>query len=551
MDKRILTHLVLLTLIISCSKGKPHQTPHPDQGAVVVTADWSGKSSEADIPQKYVLRIADVKQEVSGEKNTFKQLLDPGQYSLAVYNTPEHVAVEGNVASMEKSSAGDVDPMPGYLFASVQEISVLADDSLRVTAPMKQLVRRLDLELTATEGDYGRVQSATATLSGVASAVNIETGERSGAATVTETFTQDGQIFSLSFRLLGIVPNESQTLVVEITYTGGETQRIESGLSDAMKGFNDEVKPMKLTGSLHLPLELGSSAAIGDWVDWVGGKEDNVLANEVKRYKADDLKIGDYFYSDGTWSDGGLRKIYSDGRKEIADPKPGPDRSGGKVVIGIVFQTDPYRIGRAEKEALSGKTHGLVMALRTPTAIAPVAWWKYRLDEQDEGLTKCLTKKLRYEDISGYGNCKHIRSNRGSFDDYPAFKSAEEYGVQAPATTTGWFLPSSGQWWDILQNLGSCHALAQSDQQNSSATEDPDAAGFVWNGNVAAALNGWLSEVAAEGKSTFDESMMWFWSSSEYSNGYALAWNVTIYGWLKSGHTSKGFRGYVRPILAF
>ena len=548
MCNRILTYLVLPTLIISCSKGKPHQTPHPDQGAVVVTADWSGKSSEADIPQKYVLRIADVKQEVSGEKNTFKQLLDPGQYSLAVYNTPEHIAVAGNVASMEKSSAGDIDPAPSYLFASVQEITVLADDSLRVTAPMKQLVRRLDLELTATEGDYGRVQSATATLSGVASAVNIETGERSGAATVTETFAQDGQTFSLSFRLLGIVPNESQTLVVDITYAGGETQRIDSGLGDAMKGFNDEAKPMKLTGSLHLPLELGSSAAIGDWV---GGKEDNALANEVKRYKADDLKIGDYFYSDGTWSDGGLRKVYSDGRKEIADPKPGPDRSGGKVVIGIVFQTDPYRIGRAEKEALSGKAHGLVMALRTPTAIAPVAWWKFRLDEQDEGLTKCLTKKLRYEDISGYGNCKHIRSNRGSFDDYPAFKSAEEYGVQAPATTTGWFLPSSGQWWDILQNLGSSHDLAQSDQQNSSATEDPDAAGFVWNGNVAAALNGWLSEVAAEGKSTFDESMMWFWSSSEYSNGYALAWNVTIYGWLKSGHTSKGFRGYVRPILAF
>ena len=549
MDKRILTHLVLLTLIISCSKGKPHHTPHPDQGAVVVTADWSGKSSEADIPLKYVLRIADVKQEVSGEKNAFKQLLDPGQYSLAVYNTPEHIAVAGNVASMEKSSAGDIDPSPGYLFASVQEISVLADDSLRVTVPMKQLVRRLDLELTAAEGDYGRVQSATATLSGVASAVNIETGERSGAATVTETFTQDGQTFSLSFRLLGIVPNESQTLVVDITYAGGETQRIESGLSDAMKGFNDEIKPMKLTGSLHLPLELGSSAAIGDWV---GGKEDNALANEVKRYKADDLKIGDYFYSDGTWSDGGLRKIYSDGRREIAAPKPGPDRSGGKVVIGIVFQTDPYRIGRAEKEALSGKAHGLVMALRTPTSIAPVAWWKYRLDEQDEGLTKCLTKKLRYEDISGYGNCKHIRSNRGSLDDYPAFKSAEEYGVQAPATTTGWFLPSSGQWWDILQNLGSCHALAQSDQQNSSATEDPDAAGFVWGntGNVAAALNGWMSEIAAEGKSTFDGSM-WFWSSSEYSKDLSLCWNINTYGWLKSRYTSKKFWGHVRPILAF
>lgn len=547
MDKRILTHLVLLTLIISCSKGKPHQTPHPDQGAVVVTADWSGKSSEADIPQKYVLRIADVKQEVSGEKNTFKQLLDPGQYSLAVYNTPEHIAVDGNVASMEKSSAGDIAPSPGYLFASVQEITVLADDSLRVTAPMKQLVRRLDLELTATEGDYGRVQSATATLSGVASAVDIETGERSGAATVTETFIQDGQTFSLSFRLLGIVPNESQTLVVNITYAGGETQRIDSGLSDAMKRFNDEAKPMKLTGSLHLPIELGSSAAIGAWS---GGKSETVFSDKVKCYKADDLKIGDYFYSDGTWSDGGLRKIYSDGRREIADPKPGPDRSGGKVVIGIVFQTDPYRIGLAEKEALGGEAHGLVMALRN-TSVTSSVQWAANFNYLDEGLTKILTQKQLYEDISGYANNKHILSNRGSFDNYPAFKASKEYPAPAPATTTGWFLPSSGQWWDILQNLGSSHDLAQSDQQNSSATEDPDAAGFVWNGNVAAALNGWLSEVAAEGKSTFDESMMWFWSSSEYSNGYALAWNVTIYGWLKCSHNSKGFWGYVRPILAF
>ena len=547
MDKRILTHLVLLTLIISCSKGKPHQTPHPDQGAVVVTADWSGKSSEADIPQKYVLRIADVKQEVSGEKNTFKQLLDPGQYSLAVYNTPEHIAVDGNVASMEKSSAGDIDPMPGYLFASVREISVLADDSLRVTAPMKQLVRRLDLELTATEGDYSRVQSATATLSGVASAVNIETGERSGAATVTETFVQDGQTFSLSFRLLGIVPNESQTLVVDITYAGGETQRIDSGLSDAMKGFNDEVKPMKLTGNLHLPIELGSSAAIGVWN---GGKSEVVFSDKVKCYKADDLKIGDYFYSDGTWSDGGLRKIYSDGRREIADPKPGPDRSGGKVVIGIVFQTDPYRIGLAEKEALGGEAHGLVMALRNTSVTSSVPWVA-NFNYLDEGLTKILTQKQLYEDISGYANNKHILSNRGSFDDYPAFKSAEEYGVQAPATTTGWFLPSSGQWWDILQNLGSCHALAQSDQQNSSSTEDPND-GFVWGntGNVAAALNGWMSEIAAEGKSTFDGSM-WFWSSSEYSKDLSLCWNINTYGWLKSRYTSKKFWGHVRPILAF
>lgn len=543
MDKRILTHLVLLTLIISCSKGKPHQTPHPDQGAVVVTADWRGKSNEADIPLKYVLRIADVKQEVSGEQNTLKQLLDPGQYSLAVYNTPEHIAVDGNVASMEKSSAGDIDPAPSYLFASLQEISVLADDSLRVTAPMKQLVRRLDLELTATEGDYSRVQSATATLSGVASAVDIETGERSGAATVTETFTQDGQTFSLSFRLLGIVPNESQTLVVNITYADGETQRIESGLSDAMKGFNDEAKPMKLTGNLHLPIELGASAAIGAWN---GGKSETVFSDKVKCYKADDLKIGDYFYSDGTWSDGGLRKIYSDGRREIADPKPGPDRSGGKVVIGIVFQTDPYRIGLAEKEALGGEAHGLVMALRNTSVTRSVQWADTYLDE---GLTKILTQKQLYEDISGYANSKHILSNRGNFDNYPAFKASKDYPAPAPATTIGWFLPSSGQCWDLLQYLGGCPALADPAEQTS------DALGYNQRkdqGDVPAALNKWMAKIADKDKHTFASyDFIWTstWNKSAIHNWYISSAGSVYCQYL---FTAVDYgRMIVRPVLAF
>ena len=38
--------------------------------------------------------------------------------------------------------------------------------------------------------------------------------------------------------------------------------------------------------------------------------------------------------------------------------------------------------------------------------------------------------------------------------NYPAFKAADDYNTTCPvpATTTGWYLPASGQWWDILQN---------------------------------------------------------------------------------------------------
>lgn len=88
----------------------------------------------------------------------------------------------------------------------------------------------------------------------------------------------------------------------------------------------------------------------GTWTD--GGSEE--VTSLIASYTAEDLKIGDYFYSDGTTSDGGLRKLYADGTMEIANPKPAPE-TGGKTVVGIVFQTDPSRIGRAEKETLKTK----------------------------------------------------------------------------------------------------------------------------------------------------------------------------------------------------
>ena len=162
------TAVLAAILLASCVKDELYNTPHPDSGAVVVTADWSDRNSDADIPQAYILSIDGQEQEVSKETNILNRLLPPGKYTLAAYNKPDQVTVADNTVSVNATSAKHINPMPGYLFASVQDINVVADDTLRVTARMKQLIRRLNLELTATEGDYSRVQSATATLSGVA-----------------------------------------------------------------------------------------------------------------------------------------------------------------------------------------------------------------------------------------------------------------------------------------------------------------------------------------------------------------------------------------------
>lgn len=265
-----------MTILTSCVKDDLYDTPHPDRGAVVVTTDWSGKSTEADIPQAYTLRIGGREQNVSAATNVFDALLAPGGYGLTVYNSPKGISIDGNKATVNPVDlTGAIEPHPGYLFASHQDISVVADDTLHVTAPMRQYVRRLDIELTATEGDYSRVQSATATLSGVASAADMATGDRSAAAQVTNAFRQDDNKFTIFFRLLGIVPTETHTLTVDITFNNGDTQRVVSDLTEAIRDFNNGTKPVKLTGNLLLPVEAGvTGATITGWNEVESGNGD-------------------------------------------------------------------------------------------------------------------------------------------------------------------------------------------------------------------------------------------------------------------------------------
>ena len=177
------------------------------------------------------------------------------------------------------------------------------------------------------------------------------------------------------------------------------------------------------------------------------------------------------------------------------------------------------------------------------------AWGLFGMDE---GLTKCRTKADNYNDISGYGNCEHIRANRGSFANYPAFKAADDYNTTCPvpSTTTGWYLPASGQWWDILQNLGGCPALADVTQQTS-----PDIDGeFFWTsqGDVPAALNKWMENIAVGDKDTFN-NLVSFCSSSEHSKYHTWYWILNNFqGMVRCIWASK-FDGSdnVRPVLAF
>lgn len=59
------TAVLAAILLASCVKDELYNTPHPDSGAVVVTADWSDRNSDADIPQTYILSIDGQEQEAN------------------------------------------------------------------------------------------------------------------------------------------------------------------------------------------------------------------------------------------------------------------------------------------------------------------------------------------------------------------------------------------------------------------------------------------------------------------------------------------------------
>ena len=323
--------------------------------------------------------------------------------------------------------------------------------------------------------------------------------------------------------------------------------------------FTGTAKPLRMADGTYRYLVHSSMPTIEGCYDG-GNREFTIttsashpVVGEYKRYKVDGAAET---IKNVTYAESGIARIgdfyctKNNGTTGYLIPKEADETTvQAAKVVGIVFQTDKSRVGAKEKEKLGGEgnVHGLVMAVKN--IATRQAWGLFGMDE---GLTTCRTKADNYNDISGYGNCEHIRTNRGNFDSYPAFKAAYDYNTTCPvpATTTGWYLPASGQWWDILQNLGGCPALADVTQQTS-----PDIAGeFLWKsqGDVPAALNKWMENIAVGDKDTFN-NLVSFCSSSEHSKYHTWYWILNNFqGMVRCIWASK-FDGSdnVRPVLAF
>lgn len=529
--KRIFTYCLLAVSLLSgaCSKEDcaPSELPQPVDGGLVLRI---GAGAYLEAVSTRASDDGAVTHFESGDR--VGVLISEDGTPIGANNLPFVCDGQGNwtfdeaAASAEgtgktlytNSGAGEVALTVYYPYTANADDAANTDDLKTILAPLddqssEENYRLSDLMLwtdTRPATDLtvdAMLEHAYASVSlTVGDEYELETGDRITIAPSDVNFTVGDKVNITPYR----AEDGSYRLILPSDFTGGEVRWFYT-FADVSYG-----------GSRTLPSVAANT------------RYSKIETKDRGTYGLKDARIGDFYCT----KDNGTFGYVIPQEADAATVQ-------SATVVGIVFQTNQNRIGEAEKKKLGdGNVHGLVMAVKN--AAISQTWGPYGTDE---GLTKCESKAENYDDISGYGNSEHIRTNYGSFDSYPAFKAADGYNTDCPVptTTTGWYLPASGQWWDLLQNLGGCSVLADESEQTSSYTGD-----FYWSGqgDIPAALNTWMAHIADRNKNTF-RSGDWFWSSSEYSSYRARYWGVYSYGDVLCDWNYKGHDSDVRPVLAF
>ena len=240
---------------------------------------------------------------------------------------------------------------------------------------------------------------------------------------------------------------------------------------------------------------------------------------QLKRQHYDEtytMKVGDIYYSDGAMTH----------QSEAL--------ASGKTPIGIVgyIGSDYW----TEKDVvISGKPvggHALVMCLKTIDSTGKTSigkgytWYSSNIDA---GRTKVNSKSLlvnSYNETygSGYTETAVLIKQWGSAA--AAAYWAKNYNT-LPANSskcTGWFLPTAGQYYAVMTNLGATFSSDWTGIYDGNTSTHPKAGFFNNMTIVTTNINNKLKKVGDSNHTEFfGDINTWAWTSSEFSSTNAVA----------------------------
>lgn len=153
--------------------------------------------------------------------------------------------------------------------------------------------------------------------------------------------------------------------------------------------------------------------------------------------------------------------VYQNNGKIEIYPGDGPVDADGKIpdytnAVGIVVTTASARMTDAECNT-KGWNHAYVMGF---DEVGDAIWG---VDNVDETVLPNTTFNDGENNMNGYSETEAMlaeRANKGDISSYPAFNKLNDYRNNHPVPSalagkrSPWFIPSIGQWFDLLFNLG-------------------------------------------------------------------------------------------------
>jgi hypothetical protein len=217
--KNLLPSIILCVALSCCDKQTAKTSLDIDGHAVTLTPDWSNRGQGVDIPPHYTVRTGDLHlNEISDETFTIPHIFQPGRHFIYVYNPASNITIDGTTASVEVED-GSMRSLPGWFFTSSHHIMVEEGKSYNISTTMQQQIREVTFVLHATKDFVNEVADIQASFNGVASQLDIPTGEVAGwPISVNLDFkVKSDTTFVASTRIPGII-GDTQLLTCRIVF---------------------------------------------------------------------------------------------------------------------------------------------------------------------------------------------------------------------------------------------------------------------------------------------------------------------------------------------
>lgn len=255
-----------------------------------------------------------------------------------------------------------------------------------------------------------------------------------------------------------------------------------------------------------------------------------------------DLKVGDYYYSDGS--------IYPYGDQTGEHDLKNPMVEG---CIGVIYQVADHTYTQGDNEGIAVVgvngtewIHGNVVALNSVGGTTK--WGANTLSDESNNYTSTVDSKINLAlitDMRGYE-----LSNDDYFKNQEAVADALGYQVNTPSGSSGWYLPSAGQLTTLFVELGEYNI----NLENTSFIGDGNSQ--TEKTNAYNRIKGYLEKV--DGTMDSDYDGRWWTVTETGSSGNYQAYTLTFKGsgnktGLLTRPKNNGNSNYsnVRPVLSF